>query len=142
VKNEVYRGEHPLEPTTRAELTEYAQKVVEIAQRTVGRAAGGRWTVEYREDGPVVQAFSGVALGWDPARNSAELVFRNGVGKMQEEVRKFVVSLRFDKIKHYLALFRDYRAREESAGKTLRVEDYLEQLARTENSRSSGELEF
>jgi hypothetical protein len=91
----------------------------------------------------VVQLFSGVTLGWDQSRNMQELVFRNGVGKMQEEVRKFVVSLRFDKIRHYLSIYNDYRTREENAGKPMRVEDYLDYLsARIESNRSVGELEF
>lgn len=130
VKNEVYRGEHAPDSSARADLLEYAQRVEEVARRAVGRAAGGRWAVEYREEGPVVQAFNGVALAWDPTRNSSELVFRNGVAKLQEEVRKFVVSLRFDKVRHYFGLFRDYRAREQVTGKQLRLEEYLEQLAR------------
>lgn len=95
VKNEVYLGEQSLDAAAKTELCEYSQRVEELGRRAVGKAVGARWTVEYREEGPVVQLFSGVALGWDPARNTQELVFRNGVAKMQEEVRKFVVSLRF-----------------------------------------------
>lgn len=39
--------------------------------------------------------FNGVYLNWDATRNNTELIFQNGMGKIQEEVRKFIVSLRF-----------------------------------------------
>lgn len=56
---------------------------------------------------------------------------------MQEEVRKIVVTMRFEKIKHHLNYFKEYKRRKEEAGKKLRLEDYLEQLGRIENKRPS-----
>ena len=73
----------------------------------------------------MLQLFSGVNLAWDPSRNSSELVLRNGLGKMQEEVRKFIVSIRFDRIKHCFNLFKDFKTREEVRGKAMKVDDYL-----------------
>lgn len=65
--------------------------------------------------------FNGVYLNWDASRNNAELIFRNGMGKIQEEVRKFIVSLRFEKIQNYLKIYKEYQFKEESQGKSLRV---------------------
>jgi hypothetical protein len=55
-------------------------------------------------------------------------VLRNGLNKIQEEVRKYIISLRFDKIKNYFNIYNNYRAKEENVGKCLRVEEYLEYL--------------
>lgn len=88
-----------------------------------------------------MQIFSGMPFTWDTSRNFSTIIFRNAIGKVHEEVRKFVVSLRFEKIRKYLHLYKDYRGREENAGKPLRVDDYLEFAAiRMENHHISNEL--
>jgi hypothetical protein len=125
VKNEVYLGESQLELAAKREICDYSQKIQEINSKSIFNAISSRFTVEYHEEGPVIQIFNGVSLNWDANKNNSELIFRNGMSKMQEEVRKFIISLRFDKIKNYLAIYNDYRLKEENVGKNLRVEEYL-----------------
>ena len=77
-----------------------------MQQKTIFKTVFNRFAVEYREDGPIIQVQSGVLLTWDPKRNESELIFEKGVGKIQDQVRKHVVNLRFEKIKHYLKIFK------------------------------------
>jgi hypothetical protein len=135
VKNDVYLGEHPLDESASGDITQYCRRIAESSLRAVGRVVKGRFAVEYHVEGPVVQLFSGVTLEWEPSRNSPQLILRNGVAKMQEEVRKIVVNFRFENIRYHFSYFKDYRRRKEEAGKRLRLEDYLEQLRRIENKR-------
>lgn len=47
------------------------------------------------------------------------------MAKIQEEVKKYVTSLRFEKIQNSLKLYQDYKKKEEKEGRKLKLEDYV-----------------
>ena len=65
--------------------------------------------------------------------------------KIQEEVRKYVISMRFDKIQASLRLFQEYRQKEEKLGRKFKIVQYIDQHAqRVKDSKNINdyELEF
>lgn len=46
--------------------------------------------------------------------------------KIQEEVKKYVTSLRFEKIQNSLKLYQDYKKKEERQGRKFKLEEYVE----------------
>jgi hypothetical protein len=46
--------------------------------------------------------------------------------KVQDEVSKYIISLRFQKIQTSLKFFQEYRQREEQLGRTFKLAEYVE----------------
>ncbi len=54
-----------------------------MSLQALNTTVSSRFTVEYHEEGPVMQTFNGVSLNWDANKNISDLVFGNAMGKIQ-----------------------------------------------------------
>lgn len=65
-------------------------------------------------------------ITWNQNRNTPSLTFALAMNKIQEEVKKYVTSLRFEKIQNSLKLYQDYKKKEERQGRKFKLEEYVE----------------
>ena len=54
--------------------------------------------------------------------------FKMGVKKLQEEVRKHVMMLRFEKIRNSLKIFDEYKKKTNNLERKIKIEEFVEYL--------------
>ncbi len=85
-----------------------------------------RFKTEYMSDGPIATTSLECSISWNVERNTPSITFGLGMKKLQAEIKKYVTSLRFEKIQHSLKLFQDYKKKEQNQGKKVRLEEYVD----------------
>lgn len=105
----------------------------------------GRYLTEYKSEGPIVTTFLECTITWNLVRNTPTITFQKGMEKLQMEVKKYITSLRFEKVQSSLRFYQDYKKKEEKQGRKFKIEDYVEYHHYRVNENKVGldyELEF
>ena len=63
---------------------------------------------------------------WNLERNLPGIPFELGMQKLQEEVRKYVISMRFERIQRSLKFFQEYQQKEEKMGRKFKIAEYVD----------------
>lgn len=69
-----------------------------------------------------------INLTWNTQRNIPSMNFKMGVKKLQEEVRKHVMMLRFEKIRNSLKIFDEYKKKANNLERKIKIDEYVEYL--------------
>ena len=73
------------------------------------------------KEGPISNLAMDYTVSWNTDLNTPSITFELGMKKIQEEVRKYVVSMRFEKIQSSLKFFQEYRLKEEKLGRKFKI---------------------
>lgn len=126
MKNEVYLGTKTLTRQKTESIKKFHLEVIRIEKERLFHEVTKRFKTRYLSEGPIVSPPMDCVVTWNLERNLPGIPFELGMQKLQEEVRKYVISMRFERIQRSLKFFQEYQQKEEKMGRKFKIAEYVD----------------